>query len=159
MEDSPPDYHKRCGVRVHPLQNAIQNMDNAVSRVVPMLSHPNDAIVREVLAFLKTIFFSGNPHVQKGMKHLLDTREERLFSTIQSLLQNAAITFNERRALVTQMDNRIMENQFLQTDASSLLISSAVTPTYQGLRPRKLTTAVTIEMDDDAFDSIVAFKV
>ncbi len=155
LEDSPPDYHKRCGVRVHPLQNAIQNMDNAVSRVVPMLSHPNDAIVREVLAFLKVIFFSGNPHVQKGMKHLLDTREERLFSTIQSLLQAFAITFNERQALVTQMDNRIMADQFLQTDASVLLDA-----TPHPVR-RKLTTAVTIEMDDgdEGLDSIVTFKV
>ncbi len=147
MEDSPPDYHKRCMMRVHPLQNTIQDFDNAVSRVVPMLSHPNDAIIREVLAFLKSLFFSGNPHVQQGMKHLLDTREERLFSTVQSLLQNAAVTFNERRALVNQIDARLTSDHFLSTDAPALLAPPTETPTPT--RRAKLTTAITIDMEDN----------
>lgn len=158
LEDSPPDYHKRCVSRVHPLQNGIQDFDNAVSRVVPMLSHPNDAIIREVLAFLKATFFSGNPHVQRGMKHLLDTREERLFSTIQDLLQNAAVTFNERRALVNQMDARLTSDLFLGTETPSLLAPPTDTPTPTR---RKLTTAITIEIEDEnkLEDSIVTFKV
>lgn len=64
--------------------------------MVPLLSHPNDEIVREVLAFLKAILYSGNHHVQRGMEHLLTTREERLFSTMQALLTHAAITYKER---------------------------------------------------------------
>lgn len=96
LEDSPPTFKKKCINRVQPLQEAIQNMGNAVVRLVPMLAHPNDSIVREVLAFLKAIFYSGNKKVQEGMKYVLDTREERLFTTIQSLLQNTAITFHER---------------------------------------------------------------
>ena len=127
--------------RVQPVQDAIQDFGNAVSRVsvcyrcrlwflhdlhvlrtmhidllwllhfdpsspaspcfpqvTPLLSHPNDEIVREVLAFLKTIMFSGNRHVQEGMAHLLSTREERLFTTMQGLFTNAAITHRERYA-------------------------------------------------------------
>jgi len=57
--------------------------------VIPLLSHPNDEIVREVLAFLKTIMFSGNRHVQEGMAHLLSTREERLFTMMQGLFTHA----------------------------------------------------------------------
>jgi len=52
--------------------------------------------VREVLAFLKAIMFSGNRHVQEGMEHLLFTREEHLFTTMQKLLTDAAITHRER---------------------------------------------------------------
>ncbi len=69
---------------------------SSLAQVVPLLSHPNDDIVREVLAFLEAIFYSGNRTVQEGMNHLFSTREERLFSTMQELLHNAAITYKER---------------------------------------------------------------
>ena len=95
-EDSPPGYKKRCIAKVQPIQNSIQDLGNAVSRVVPLLSHSNDEIVREVLAFLKAMLYSGNSHVQEGLNTVFDTREERLFTTMVSLLKNAAITFNER---------------------------------------------------------------
>lgn len=64
--------------------------------MIPLLSHPNDEIVREVLAFLKAILFSGNRDVQKGLEYLLHTREEGLFTTMQGLLTNAAMTHRER---------------------------------------------------------------
>ena len=67
-----------------------------LSQIIPLLSHPNDEIVREVLAFLKAILFAGNRHVQKGLEYLLHTREEGLFTTMHSLLTNAAITHRER---------------------------------------------------------------
>ena len=95
-EESPAGYRKRCVLRVQPIQNSIQDLGNAVSRIVPLLSHPNDEIVREVLAFLKAMLYSGNRHVQEGLNTVFDTREERLFTTMVDLLQNAAITFNER---------------------------------------------------------------
>ena len=60
------------------------------------MSHPNDEIVREVLAFLKAILFSGNRHVQEGMAYLMATREERIFITMQGLLTHAAIAHRER---------------------------------------------------------------
>ena len=168
-EDSPPVYRRKCISRVHPRQKAIQDFGNAVSRVVPMISHPNDAIVREVLAFLKAMFYSGNRHVQQGMEHLLETREERLFSTVQNLLQNAAITFNERRALLTQLDHRVMSDQFLQTDVTTLLTpptSDAQPRTYEERRAKFTTmtsASVAIDVDDldeedGLTDSIVTFK-
>jgi len=64
--------------------------------VIPLLSHPNDEIVREVLAFLKVILFSGNRHVQEGMARLLSTREELLFAKMQGLFTHAAIIHRER---------------------------------------------------------------
>ena len=67
-----------------------------LSQMIPLLSHPNDEIVREVLAFLKAILFSGNRDVQEGLEYLLHTREEGLFTTMQGLLTNAAITHRER---------------------------------------------------------------
>ena len=95
-ERSPSGYRKRCISRLHPIQNTIQDFGNAVSRVVPLLSHPNDEIVREVLAFMKVMLYSGNRHVQEGMEYILETREERLFTMMQSLLQHAATTFSEK---------------------------------------------------------------
>ena len=59
-------------------------------QVIPLLSHPNNEIVREVLAFLKTILFSGNQGVQRGLEYLLSTREEGLCTTVAGLLRNAA---------------------------------------------------------------------
>ena len=100
-ENNASGYRKRCISRLHPIQQTVQNFGNAVSRIVPLLSHPSDVITREVLAFLKALLYSGNRYVQEGMQHLLDTREERLFSTMQSLLLNAAITHNERSEFTT----------------------------------------------------------
>ena len=95
-ESSASGYRKRCLSRVQPIQNSIQDLGNAVSRIVPLLSHPNDDIVREVLAFLKAMLYSGNRHVQEGLNTVFDTREERLFTTMTGLLQNTAAAFNER---------------------------------------------------------------
>ena len=67
--------------------------------MVPLLSHPNDEIVCKILAFLKAMLYSGNPTVQQGFQHLLETREERLFTTLINLLQHAAITYNEKCVL------------------------------------------------------------
>ena len=92
----PPLYRKHCRQRIHPLQNSIQNMGNAVTRVLPLLSHPSKEVVCEVLAFLKAMFYSGNRHVQEGMNSVFDTREETVFKILGSLLQDAAIMLNER---------------------------------------------------------------
>jgi inositol 1,4,5-triphosphate receptor type 1 len=105
-EDDPTGYRRRCVNKVQPVQNKLQSFGNVVSRVVPLLSHPNDEIVREVLAFLKVMLYSGNRNVQRGFEHLLDTREERLFTTMRGLLQHAAVTYIERRALLGQVASR-----------------------------------------------------
>ena len=70
--------------------------DALLLQVVPLLSHPNEEIIREVLAFLKVMLYSGNRNVQRGFEHLLETREERLFTTMKGLLQHAAVTYIER---------------------------------------------------------------
>ena len=93
---NPPQYRKRCRSRIHPLQNSIQDMGNAVSRVLPLLSHPSEEIIHEVLAFLKAMFYSGNRHVQEGLNTVFDRREETVFKITRSLLQKAAIMLNER---------------------------------------------------------------
>ena len=95
-DTNPSDYRKRCRSRIHPLQNSIQDMGNAVTRVLPLLSHPSEGVIREVLAFLKAMFYSGNRHVQKGMNTVFEVREETVFKIIGSLLQNAAVMLNER---------------------------------------------------------------
>jgi hypothetical protein len=105
-EEDPASYRRRCIHKVQPIQNKLQSFGNAVSRVVPLLSHPNDEIVREVLAFLKVMLYSGNRDVQRGFEHLLETREERLFTTMKGLLQHAAVTYIERRTLLGQVSSR-----------------------------------------------------
>ena len=92
----PIHYRKRCRSKIHPIQNSIQDMRNAVSRVLPLLLHPSEEVTCEVLAFLKAMFYSGNRHVQEGMNVVFQTREETIFKTMGSLLTNAAIMFNER---------------------------------------------------------------
>ena len=67
-----------------------------IFQIIPLFSHRSDEIVTEVLAFLKAILFAGNHHVQEGMIHLLDTREERIFTMMQGLLTHAAIAHRER---------------------------------------------------------------
>lgn len=42
------------------------------------------------------MLYSGNRKVQQGFEHLLETREERLFTTMRGLLQHAAVTYIER---------------------------------------------------------------
>ena len=92
----PIHYRKRCRSRIHPIQNSIQDIRKAVSCVLPLLSHPNEEVICEVLAFLKAMFYSGNRHVQEGMNIVFKTREETIFKTMGCFLQNAAILFNDR---------------------------------------------------------------
>lgn len=93
---SPQLYRDRCQSKVQPIQDSIQDMGNAVSRVLPLLAHPSEEVVCEVLAFLKAMLYSGNRHVQEGMNVVFDTREETLFKIMGRLFHNAAITFEER---------------------------------------------------------------
>ena len=63
---------------------------------MPLLSHPNEGIVHEVLAFLEAILDLGNTHVQEGLKELINSREHQVFSTLRTILKRAATAFNER---------------------------------------------------------------
>ena len=93
---SPSGYRNCCILKIQPIQDSIQNLGNAVSRVVPLLFCSNDEIIREVLAFLKDMLYSGNKHVQKGLSTFFDTQGEKIFTTMASLLKAAAITLDER---------------------------------------------------------------
>ena len=66
-------------------------------QVLPLLSHPNDAITNEVLSLLKALLFSGNEVVQEGLQDFVkDTREEYLFANLKKKLDNAAECYKER---------------------------------------------------------------
>ena len=91
----PQLYRDRCQSKVQPIQDSIQGMGNAVSRVLSLLAHPmaSEEVVCEVLAFLKAMLYSGNHRVQEGMNN---TREETLVKIMGRLFQNATITFEEQ---------------------------------------------------------------
>ena len=65
-------------------------------QVMPLLSHHNEELACEVLAFLKAILYSGNPHVQKAWEEEVKIWGERLFHIMQKLLHTAAFTHRER---------------------------------------------------------------
>ena len=54
---------KWCVSKVQLIQNLIQDLGNAVSYAVLLLSHLNDEIVCEVLAFLEAMLYSGGKTV------------------------------------------------------------------------------------------------
>lgn len=63
---------------------------------MPLLSLRNEELAYEVLAFLKAILYSGNPHIQKAWEKEVKVWGERLFYTMQKLLHTAAFTYRER---------------------------------------------------------------
>lgn len=63
---------------------------------MPLLSHPNERIVYEVLAFLEAILEFGNTHVQEGLKHLIQSREYQVFPTLKAILKSASVVYKER---------------------------------------------------------------
>ena len=65
--------------------------------MLPLLSHPNEAIANEVLSLLKALLFSGNTVVQKGFRDFVeDTREEVLFVNLKKILDDAGAHYTER---------------------------------------------------------------
>jgi len=99
-----------------------------------LLSHPNERIAAEVLAFLSILLYTGNKTVQvcsncilndsvsviilmqKGFAYLMHTREEKLFVSMQQRLQQAAINDRERRTLLTQLESREEAQKVLVRD-------------------------------------------
>lgn len=65
-------------------------------QVMPLLSLRNEELAYEVLAFLKAILYSGNPHIRKAWEKEVKVWGERLFHTMQKLLHTAAFTYRER---------------------------------------------------------------
>ncbi len=63
---------------------------------MPLLSHPNERVVYEVLAFLEAILQFGNTHVQEGLKDLIKSREHQVFPTLKAILKRASVVYKER---------------------------------------------------------------
>ncbi|XP_065909470.1 inositol 1,4,5-trisphosphate-gated calcium channel ITPR1-like [Dysidea avara] len=113
-EEIDPVLYRKLSERIKSVQNQIQLLGNTVERIVRLLSHPNDSISAEVLAFLSTLLYAGNKTVQEGFSYLMHTREEKLFSNIQKRLQQAAINDRERRALLAQLESRLETQKVLR---------------------------------------------
>ena len=67
-----------------------------ILQVMPLLSHANEEIVYEVLAFLGVILDSNNTAVQEGLQDLINSKEHPMFLTLQRMLKEAAIAYSER---------------------------------------------------------------
>ena len=63
---------------------------------MPLLSHPNEKVVFEVLAFLEALLEFNNIHVQNGLKDLIQSREYQVFPTLKAILKQASIFYKER---------------------------------------------------------------
>lgn len=63
---------------------------------MPLLSHPDERVVYEVLAFLEAILEFGNRHVQEGLKDLIKSREHQVFPTLKAILKRVSIVYQER---------------------------------------------------------------
>ncbi|XP_019861438.1 PREDICTED: uncharacterized protein LOC100634093 isoform X2 [Amphimedon queenslandica] len=103
----PCEFREKCDQHVVPVQNFIQSFKNAISRVVPLLSHPNESISREALALMKALLFSGNEEVQEGLAaDMKDSREEKLFSNLKERLEIASLNYRETVDLEAQLRRR-----------------------------------------------------
>ena len=65
-------------------------------QIMPLLSHPDERIVYEVLAFLEAILEFGNTHVQEGLKELIKAKEQHVFPTLKSIVKRSSIVYQER---------------------------------------------------------------
>ena len=65
-------------------------------QLMPLLSHPNEEIVYEVLALLKVLLECGNKTVQAGLEKFIKEKEHALFPTLQRMLKQSAVAYRER---------------------------------------------------------------
>ena len=65
-------------------------------QLMPLLSHPCDEIVYEVLALLKVLLECGNENAQTGLTSLITAKEHTLFPTLQRMLKQSAVAYRER---------------------------------------------------------------
>ena len=67
-----------------------------IKQVASLLSHPNEMVVHEVLAFLEAILQFGNTHVQEGLEDLIKSRQHTVFPTMQAIFKRALVAYKER---------------------------------------------------------------
>ncbi len=63
---------------------------------MPLLSHPDERIVYEVLAFLEAILEYGNTHVQEGLNDVIKSKELQVFPNLKEILSRASMVYQER---------------------------------------------------------------
>uniref|UniRef100_A0A1X7SHA4 Uncharacterized protein n=1 Tax=Amphimedon queenslandica TaxID=400682 RepID=A0A1X7SHA4_AMPQE len=106
-ERDPKEFRKKCKDIVVPVQESIQSFNNAISRVIPLLLHPNERISKEALALMKALLFSGNKEVQERLiKAAEQSREEKLFLNFKKRLEAASVNFKEIVELKAQLKKR-----------------------------------------------------
>ncbi|KAK6195492.1 hypothetical protein SNE40_000911 [Patella caerulea] len=96
--------------------NAIESVQTAINSYDVILSvsthftSPIDSVVRELLAFMCALLFSGNDAVQKSLlASFTGTREETFFFAIKNRIQRAALATREKRLLNVQHQAKIEE--------------------------------------------------
>ncbi|XP_065834186.1 inositol 1,4,5-trisphosphate receptor type 3-like isoform X2 [Oscarella lobularis] len=106
-----PKSYKVAMDSVETVQKSL-NSFGAALKIIPLLSHHNDDIVRETLAFLSSLIYRGNPQVQNSFEdYFLHTREERFFIDIQGRLKRSAVATRERRALLSQHKAKVEKSK------------------------------------------------
>ena len=58
---------------------------------MPLLSHSDERVVCEVLAFLEALLGFGNTHVQDGLKELIQSHDHQVFPTLKAILKKASV--------------------------------------------------------------------
>ncbi len=63
---------------------------------MPLLSHPNEGIVIETMAFLEALLEFGNTNVQKGFDELTLLHDNRVFLTLQKKFERTIVSYQQR---------------------------------------------------------------
>ncbi|ESO83880.1 hypothetical protein LOTGIDRAFT_236387 [Lottia gigantea] len=110
--------HKKLLKTIESVQTAI-NSYGVVDSLCNHLSRPVDDIVRELLAFMCALLFSGNEDVQTSLyEYFTGTREETFFFAIKDRMQLSAVATREKRLLHAQhqakVDDLIAQTRALQ---------------------------------------------
>lgn len=63
------------------------------AQVMPFLSHPNERVVFEVVAFLEALLEFGNTDVQNGLKAIIKSHQQQVFPTLKAILQRASVIY------------------------------------------------------------------
>ncbi|GFR73254.1 inositol 1,4,5-trisphosphate receptor type 3-like [Elysia marginata] len=107
--ESDPKGHKKAFKKIEDVQNALDHYD-VVDGTLGHLSRPQDDIVRELLAFLAVLLFSGNSNVQDSMyAFFTGTREETFFFAVKNRVHLSALATREKRLLHAMHQAKIDE--------------------------------------------------
>ncbi|XP_065894275.1 inositol 1,4,5-trisphosphate-gated calcium channel ITPR1-like isoform X2 [Dysidea avara] len=105
-EGNNPKEFRKQSERIQAVQNQLQELGqgSAITRLMKLLSHPNDKISDQVLALLTILVYSGNHNIQESFcSYFKNTREKSLFITLHRRLEHATASDNERRILLEQL--------------------------------------------------------